>query len=566
MHVCRDGLGPGPAREGSHGTTEAAVGSGISTGTVSSPLERRIAGVTVPLFSLRTEASWGIGEIGDLPRFARWMRAAGIRLVQLLPLGEIAGGETSPYSALSAFGLDPMYLSLTGLDDLPTDELPAAIGDEGLRTLAWLREQPGVAYEAVRWLKKKALDAAFVRFRAKVLGSGNDRERDFHAFAREEAHWLDDYALFRALKDTLEQRPWWQWPPGVRERHPEALRNARAELSDGVLRHTWLQWLLHRQWQGVRAELRAMGVEVMGDLPFMVGGDSADVWAHRHEFRSDASVGVPGDQFDPEGQEWGLPPYDWKVMRANGFAWLRRRARYAGILYDRFRIDHLVGFYRTYMRPIDRLRGSDGKLLPGFFDPPDEPSQLAHGEAVLGAMVAAARETGAALVAEDLGVIPDFVRPSLARMGVPGYKVLIWEQRDGVFHDPAGYPALSVACLGTHDTAATATWWRTLPAHERAAVCKLPVMAARAAGTFGAAYTPAVQTALTAQVLAAGSSLVLLMMQDVLGLDVRINTPGTVGPHNWTWRLPATVEALEKDEAVRNTLATLAQEVAAAGR
>ncbi|MFO0609280.1 MAG: 4-alpha-glucanotransferase [Polyangiales bacterium] len=533
---------------------------------MSNPTARRVAGVTVPLFSLRTEGSWGIGEIGDLPRFARWLRAAGVRLIQLLPLGEIAGGETSPYSALTAFGIDPMYLSMGALDDLPAAELPALVGDDGMRTIAWLCEQPKVEYEAVRWLKKKALDAAFVRFRTNVVGSGSPREQDFAAFTREHAAWLDDYALFRALKDALGQRAWLEWPPGVRERNPEALTNARAELADGVLKHQWLQWLAHRQWEAARAELRAMDVEVMGDLPFMVGGDSADVWANRHDFRGDASVGVPGDQFDPEGQEWGLPPYDWRVMRTNGFVWLRRRARYAGVLYDRFRIDHLVGFYRTYMRPVDRLRGPDNKLLPGFFDPSEEPAQLAHGEAVIGAMVAAAKDTGAALVAEDLGVIPDYVRPSLTRMGVPGYKVLIWEQRDGAFHDPAGYPSLSVACLGTHDTAAVATWWRELPAHERAAVCRLPVMAARGGEGLGTTYTPAVQAALTAQALAAGSSLALLMIQDVLGVDVRINTPGTVGPHNWTWRLPKTVEALADDEGAKAALASLAAEIKGAGR
>ncbi len=533
---------------------------------MSTPSPRRVAGVTVPLFSLRTERSWGLGEIGDLPDFARWLRTAGVRIVQLLPLGEIAGGETSPYSALTAFGIDPMYLSVSAMEDLPTDQLPALLGDDGMRTIAWLKAQPGVAYEALRWLKNKAFTAGFARFKASVIGTGGAREEDFLAFTREQAAWLDDYALFRALKDALEQRAWWEWPPGVRERHPEAMRNAREELADGVLKHTWLQWLAHRQWERARAELRAMDVEVMGDLPFMVGGDSADVWAHRHDFRGDASVGVPGDQFDPDGQEWGLPPYDWKVMRGNGFAWLWRRAKYAGVLYDRFRIDHLVGFYRTYMRPTDRIRGPNGKLLPGFFDPSESDAQLAHGESVIGAMIAGAKESGAALVAEDLGDVPDYVRPSLTRMGVPGYKVLIWEQRDGRFHDPASYPALSVACLGTHDTAAVATWWEQLPAWERAAVCRLPVMAARGGDALGARYTPAVQEALTALVLGAGSDLVLLMAQDVLGLPDRINTPGTVGPHNWTWRLPRTVASLAADEGVRASLATLRALVDASGR
>ncbi len=523
---------------------------------------RRVAGVTVPLFSLRTSASWGLGEIGDLAPFARWMRGAGVRLVQLLPLGEVAGGETSPYSALSAFGIDPMYISPSRVDDLPAGEYASLLGDDGLRTLEWLRAQPAVEYEAARWLKRRALDAAFRRFVAR----GGERDEAFLAFCVEQRAWLDDYALFRALKDAHELRAWWEWPEGVRDRHPAALLEARARHAEGVLRHRYVQWLAHAQWAEAREALRSVGVEVMGDLPFMVGRDSADVWANRGEFRADASVGVPGDQFDPEGQEWALPPYDWKVMRANGFRWLRRRAHYAGSLYDRFRIDHLVGFYRTYMRPVDRLRGRDGKLLPGFFDPPDEASQKAHGEAVIGAMIEAAREAGAGLVAEDLGSIPDYVRPSLAAMGVPGYKVLIWEQEHGVFRDPARYPALSVACFGTHDTAPVAAWWEALPAWEREAVCRLPAMAARGGASLGVRFTSAVHEALLALLLGSNSELVLLLMQDILGVRDRINTPATVGPHNWTWRLPSPVEELSSDERVRATLATLRAEVERSGR
>jgi 4-alpha-glucanotransferase len=527
---------------------------------------RRVVGVTVPLFSLRTQGSWGIGEIGDLPLFGRFVHDAGVRLVQLLPLGELSGGETSPYSALSAFGIDPMYISYALVDELPADELQALLGDDGIRTLAWLRAQPTVAYEAVRWLKNKALDAAFQRFKADVWGSGCEREKDFRTFCKEHHAWLDDYALFRAIKEACELQAWWTWPPGVRARDAKSLAAARIELASKILRHQYAQWLAHTQWDNARKQLRAMDIEIMGDLPFMVGRDSADVWAHREEFRGDASVGVPGDQFDPEGQEWGLPPYDWRVMRSNGFAWLRARARYAGVLYDRFRVDHLVGFYRTYMRATDRLRGSDGKLLPGTFDPANESEQLTHGEAVIGAMIAGARETGATLVAEDLGVVPDFVRPSLTRMKVPGYKVLIWEQDQGVFRDPAQYPALSVACFATHDTAPVAAWWEALPTWEREAVCRLPALASRGGESLGDRFTPAVHSALLHLVLGARSDVVLLMVQDILGVKDRINVPGTVGAHNWTWCLPETLETLSANTVVKAAQTRVREAIVSSGR
>jgi 4-alpha-glucanotransferase len=306
-------------------------------------------------------------------------------------------------------------------------------------------------------------------------------------------------------------------------------------------------------------------VEIMGDLPFMVGRDSADVWSHQDEFRMDMSVGVPPDMFNEEGQDWGLPPYAWERMRRNGFAWLRRRARYTGMLCDRFRIDHLVGFYRTYMRPYDARVDAAGRLVKGVFDPAEAPAQLAHGERVIRAMVEGAAETGAQLIAEDLGIVPPFVRRSLTELGVPGYKVLIWEKDGPVFHDPKTYPALSVACFGTHDTDSVAAWWESRDAAERAAFAALPGVAARR-HKLGEAFTPEVHRALLDLISSAGSELVLLLIQDVLGTRERINTPATVGPHNWTYRLPGTPAELADDPTARAALSRVRESLETFGR
>jgi 4-alpha-glucanotransferase len=508
------------------------------------PTTERLAGLTVPLFSLRTDRSMGIGEITDLADAGDLARAAGLRLIQLLPVGELSGAETSPYGAISAFGIDPIYLGWAAEPDLPSG-LRDALGPE----LAALRVSAGVDYERVRGLKRRLLDAAWGVFAAEHLARNTARAKSYAAFVREHAEWLHDLALFRALKDAHGGAPWWQWPATLRDRDATQLEHAAARLRDEVQRFQYAQWLAHSQWSAARAALRAKGVALMGDLPFMVGRDSADVWAKREEFGHDASVGVPGDQFNEEGQEWGLPPYNWAVMRANGFRWLRARARYAALLVDRFRVDHLVGFYRTYSRPHGRLRSAQGRLLPGSFDPPTEPEQLAHGEAVLRAMIEGAAEHGARVVAEDLGVVPDFVRPSLQRLGIPGYKVLRWEQDHGQFRDPRGYPAVSVACLGTHDTDPVASWWGSMPAWEREA-------AARAFGlpSSDPRWTPEVHAALLSALLGAASGLVLLMWQDVVGTLDRINTPSTVGAHNWTWRLPATIANTLSDGALRPAL------------
>jgi 4-alpha-glucanotransferase len=524
---------------------------------------RRIAGVTVPLFSLRSARSWGIGEIGDLPDFAAFARGAGLRLVQILPLGEISGGETSPYSALSAFGIDPMFLSMAGLADLEGES--AGLGAAGALLLARARASATVDYEAVRALKREALGRAFRRFRDVELANDTPRARELAAFRAAHRAWLDDYALFRALKDAHGGSAWWDWSVPLQRRDPAALAEASARLADGVLAHVYTQWLAHAQWAEARAHLASIGVEIMGDLPFMVGRDSSDVWAHQEEFRNECSVGCPPDAFSEEGQEWGLPPYHWERMRANGYAWLHRRARYTASLYDRFRIDHLVGFYRTYMRPVAGLRDAKGRLAKGFFDPAAEPDQLAHGERVIGAMLEGARDDGAQLIAEDLGVIPDFVRRSLTALGVPGYKVLIWEKDGLVFRDPAKFPAISLACFGTHDTDPVAVWWEALPEDERAAVKKLPLLAPHAR-ELGAAFTPAVHRALVTQICAAGSELVLLLLQDVLGTRDRINTPGTTTAANWTYRLPAPVADLARDPRVLAAMTMVRERLDHSGR
>jgi|LNFM01.1.fsa_nt_gb 4-alpha-glucanotransferase len=528
---------------------------------------RRVAGVTVPLFSLRGARSWGIGEIADLVPFAQWMaESAGIRLVQILPLGEISGTETSPYSAMSAFGIDWLYLSLDQVPELDPAALREALGgDMGVAILRRARESARVDYEAVRFAKKRALEWAFLRFEREHLSRSSDRARAFEAWSADERHWLEDYALFRAIKDVRAGEPWWKWERPLRDREPWALDGARQEFSTAIAYYKYLQWLAHGQWETARAALHEQGLEVMGDLPFMVGRDSADVWGNQKEFRHDRNVGAPGDQFDPEGQDWGLPPYKWEAMRANDFAWLRRRARYAGSLYDRFRIDHLIGFYRTYTRPLEP-RDARGKLVEGVFDPLEPRAQLAHGERVVSAMKTAGLERSATLIAEDLGVIPDWVRASLTRLDVPGYKVLIWEKdAQGEFRDPTYFPARSVSALGTHDTDSCVTWWETREEKERLAFAKLPIVRDRAAA-LTAQFGPAVHKALLDAILTAGSELCLLLIQDVLAVRDRVNTPGTVGPANWTWRLPAPPQSMRATPAFAASIARVREAVRASGR
>ena len=342
---------------------------------VSAPSGRRRAGVLIPLFSCPSTASWGIGDIGDVAPVTAWLAGAGQRVLQLLPLNEMARGGTSPYSATSAMAIDPIFIRVTAVPEF------AAIGGEvtlpsaDRECLDEARRSSRVEYQPIRRLKDAVLAVAFERFSEEEWHRDTARARALRAFLASQAWWIDDYALFRAIHRREQDRPWTEWPEPLRRRDRDALERARQELSTDVLYHQYLQWLADSQWREARAAAAANGVELFGDLPFMVDRDSADVWARQDEFHLDVSVGAPPDAFSATGQDWGMPAYRWDAVAADDFGWLRDRARRTSDLYDGYRVDHLVGFYRTYGRPHDGREP--------FFTPAEEDRQLALGERVL---------------------------------------------------------------------------------------------------------------------------------------------------------------------------------------
>lgn len=497
------------------------------------PVSSRRAGILVPLFSVPSTHSWGIGEIADIEHLAQWLRAAGQRVLQLLPINEMPLAERSPYSALSAMAIDPQFISMRALADFEAIGGEATLSAAQRAGLDAARAAHKINYDVVRPLKIEALRRAFAHFLDKECRSDSSRCTAFRSFCAEQSWWLDDYALFRALHARYDERPWMEWPEPLRDRHAGALESARSELGGAVMFRQYLQWVAAMQWSDARRT--SPGIQLFGDLPFMVGGDSADVWARQDEFRLDVSVGVPPDAFSDAGQDWGLPAYRWDVFAARDFEWLRHRARRYADLYDGYRVDHLVGFYRTYFR--DRSGGAG-------FTPSDESSQQALGERVL----AVFRKPGSEIIAEDLGIVPDFVRASLARLVVPGYKVLRWErqwdQPGQPFRDPALYAATSVATSGTHDTEPMAVWWQSASAEERAAVLEIPSVrdrlgaANRTSARDGSELSSDVRNALLESLYASGADLLLLPIQDVFGWRDRINQPATIGGDNWTWQLP----------------------------
>ena len=501
---------------------------------------QRIAGVLVPLFSLRTTGDLGRGEISGLVPMADFALAMGHREIQLLPIDETAPGETSSYSAMSVLAIDPLYISARALDGIGVSDIEAA------REIAG----PGNPPDAVR-LKAAMMDLLGKSVRHFAAKASPGDRRAFEEFEHRHREWLQDYTIFRALKEKFRWSEWSSWPDGLNRRDPGALKIAARELAHEIFTYTYIQFVAHRQWSQARAELARRGVLLGGDLGFSPARESAEVWANQEMFDLARTVGAPPDAFSKNGQRWGLPMLNWARMRAAGFSLIRTRIRHARELYDLLRIDHVVGLFRTYAFQIH-------SAALGSFDPPDEADQRAQGEEIIRAAKAEAGPLE--IFAEDLGLIPPFVRKSLEALGVPGYKVMRWERDWTVagqpFIDPATYPELSVATTGTHDTETMAEWWRDASPDERsqfAASLKL-----------GAALDPAPAAlddraidAILGSLYAGPSRLTIAPVQDLFGWYDRINTPGTVNDANWKWRLPFALDRFRDDPPLVKRVAAL---------
>lgn len=500
----------------------------------------RLTGILQPVFSLRSHHDVGIGDFEAFDALFGWMRKASQKLVMVLPLLPTTPGDPSPYSTRSAFGLNPLFIHLGWLPEGVRFTL------EEQQAIDAARASPTVRYDLVFPVKTAALERAFVAFQAQ---GSTARGREFDAWCVSQREWLDGYALYAALCETFQQKPWWEWPSPLAHREPRAIEAAQREHGKRVRYHQWLQWVADGQWQRVRGSARQHGILLCGDEPFIIAQDSADCWCFPKFLRRDGKLGVPPDDFSLDGQDWGLPWFDFEALALDGDAWLRRRARHAAATYDVRRIDHAIGYFRQYVRDVEHPQGR--------FIPSEEPAQRALGEKNFRLL-----SEGAGIVAEDLGVIPRFAKDALASLGLPGYQVMRWSREDGVYRDPRHYPETSLVTTGTHDTQTLRGWWETTTDWEREMACRTwpelsPFQPPPRAWSFEL-HEALIRAALNAQ-----SATCILPWQDVFGEAERTNTPGTVGPHNWAYRMRPEVQMLASDAALQRTanwLARLAHE------
>jgi 4-alpha-glucanotransferase len=492
-----------------------------------------------------------LGEIPDLGAMAGWAAESGIRVVQMLPVCAVSGGETSPYSAATAFAIDPVYLGLDACEDFIAAGGRAALSDEDRRLLDEIAASPSVPWNRLRSLKERGSRLAFAHFREHAWRRRSKRARELGRFREENRDWIEDWALFAVLHQRFPTH-WKEWPAELANRKPAALARASKEHAEEILFETWRQWQLDEQWRLARAEAAGLGVDLMGDLPFVVSEDSADVWKERKLFRDGFRVGAPPDGFCAEGQDWGLPLFDWAAMERDDFSWMRRRAERDGRLFGLYRVDHVIGMYRTYYRTADGKRSG--------FSPSDEEAQIRLGETLLAIM-----DEYGEVIAEDLGMVPEFLRPSLSRLKLPGYRVLRWEKedlwRDGrmqqFFRDPAKWPEISVATSGTHDTDAQAVWYDGLSPEHRGYLLRIPGLTHLDCNR---GFDHGVRDALLHVLYQAASDLCLLPFQDLLGSREQVNVPGTVNDRNWSFRMPMLVDDLRADKTTTARLLRLSGE------
>jgi len=477
---------------------------------------------------MRSVRDWGVGDITSMRGWLDILSSAKLSILNILPVNEMPPGVNCPYTALSAFAVDPVYLDPEAVDELAeAPEALAFLASREFKTrLARVRAAKTVLYDDIRALKHEVLWKIYTAFRSNHVLPGTAEGRAFAAFCRKNAYWLDDYALFRRLKDNYRWISWTHWPRELSERRPEAMEKARADNAVEIDFFKYLQWLVHRQWAPARRRAAELGISFFGDLPFMVNQESADIWTRQAEFDISVSIGAPPDTWTPEGQKWGLPACRWDVAEKTGFEWWKLKLKLAAELYDIYRIDHMVGFFRTWIVPEDK------KLKP-YFDIQGEAAQEDRGRRFLKSLTASSPMLA---IGEDLGLIPPFVRKVLAEAGVPGYKVLRWEKEGEEYIDTAAYHPVSLATTSTHDTEQLASWWVSAGAAERRLFWKM---------VSGEPKPPAFSKALDRileKLIKSGSRVVILPYQDIFGLKDRINTPNTIGPHNWSFRPDAPLE------------------------
>lgn len=463
----------------------------------------------------------GIGTLGQAAYdFVDFLQEAGMRIWQVLPVGPIGFGE-SPYQSTSTFAGNPLLIDLAFLEK--DGILPSG-------AFRMLPDSDQVDFDAVRFAKEKALRKAFEHA---------PLEKETEAFAGD-FPWVEDYALFMALKENFGGRSVMEWPEEIRLREENAMEACRQKLKDEIKYHKYVQYLFFRQWFALKKYANEKGIRLFGDMPIYVAEDSADLWANPEIFQLDAEkrpvrvAGVPPDYFSEDGQLWGNPLYDWEKLKKRKFDWWIGRLNAMGRMYDLLRVDHFIGFANYYAIPYGAKNARVGEWIkaPGirFF------------------LRVKKEVKGITIIAEDLGEVNRRVKRLLRFCGYPGMKVLTFGFDGGREnpHRPEHYGKNAVAYTGTHDNDTVMGFWDHATEQQKENAKKL----------LGLKEKDDIAMRMIREVFASRSERAIIPMQDFLrlGSEGRMNIPGTVGG-NWRWRMTKM-----PTEKIKNEIRTLNDE------
>ena len=465
----------------------------------------RESGILMHITSL--PGPYGVGTMGKQAfGFVDFLKDAGQRYWQILPLNPTGYGD-SPYQSCSAYAGNHYLIDLPQLVD------DGLLEYADIDCVAWYHETERVDFGLLYKNRLNVLHKAYERFSGGV---------QYDEFCRENGNWLQDFALFMALKDQFDGQPWYNWGNQWKLREPDAIAQATEQLKEEIGFYCFTQYLFFKQWNSLRDYAHKNDVRIIGDVPIYVPYDSADVWSNPQWFQLDermnptAVAGCPPDGFTEDGQLWGNPLYRWDLLKADDYRWWIDRLAAAGRLYDVVRLDHFRGFEAYWSVPFGDATARNGMWVkgPGLDFMNTVKRQLPHIE----------------LIAEDLGFLTQEVLDLRDESGFPGMKVLefAFDSREPSVYLPHTYPANSVCYTGTHDNMTMRQWLETAPADAVAYAAEYMRLSEEEGMVWGV-----IRTAMSSV-----SNLCIIQMQDYLNLgsEARMNFPGTMSDANWTWR------------------------------
>jgi 4-alpha-glucanotransferase len=406
---------------------------------------KRRSGVVVPLFSVYSKRSAGTGEIPDLKLVVDWCIKSGISIIQLLPMNEL-GYDSSPYNSISTFALEPMYLRLGDLKSV--DLRPFENKFKKLKQkFSYSRAKTDYS------IKNSKLELLKDIFKKADLNN-----TEFIRFIRKNNYWLFDFAAYKVLKEKNKFKSWENWYKHEVNYSRKLRNDVLKKYKRKILFYYWVQWQLYEQMKEARAYANKNGVYIMGDLPFLISRDSADIWSHRKYFNLHLSSGAPPDMYFAFGQNWGSPTYNWNNIAKDKFTYLKKRIRYAENFYDMYRIDHFVGLFRIWS--VDMRASAGGhEAMSGKFVPENKNRWESHGKKIIREML---KSSHMLPCAEDLGTVPACSYKTLKEYGIPGIDFQRFYRRprkNFEFVKPGEYRKNSSAVISTHDSSFFPQWW-----------------------------------------------------------------------------------------------------------